>query len=85
MSLVGLGLRGGCRRGPELLDLVGKRHPAFFVNIDGLAVVRGNGLFVRVSRRPNNYYNHGNIRALDVIFRKARLLRAPPAPDAMEV
>ncbi|KAM3411528.1 hypothetical protein ACQJBY_003286 [Aegilops geniculata] len=85
VSLVGLGLRGGRRRGPELLDPVGKRHPVFVVNIDGLVVVGGNGLFVRASRQPSNYCNHGDIRVLDVIFRKARLLRAPPAPDAMEV
>ena len=42
-------------------------------------------MFVRLSLRPNNYYNHGDIRALDVIFRKAFLLHAPPARDAMEV
>ena len=50
VSLVGLGLRGGCRRGPELLDPVGKRHPMFVINIDGLVVVGGNSLFVRASR-----------------------------------
>ena len=44
MSLVGLGLRGGGRRGPELLDPVGKLHPAFVVNIDGLVVVGGQWL-----------------------------------------